>query len=45
MDVGSIMFIHSSKPIEIVEEITISYIDNLLPLLQRQARCKGWGFK
>jgi len=45
LDVGSAIFIHASKPIERGEEITISYFDTLLPLPQRQARSKSWGFK
>lgn len=45
MDVGSAMFIHASKPIKRGEEITISYFDTLVPLPQRQAMYKNWGFK
>jgi SET domain-containing protein len=45
IEVGSAMFIHASKTIKGGEEITISYFDTLVPLLQRQAMCKSWGFK
>jgi hypothetical protein len=45
LDVGSAMFIHASKPIERGEEITIPYFDALVPLPQRQAMCKNWGFQ
>jgi hypothetical protein len=45
LEVGSAMFIHASKPIKGGEEITISYFDTLVPLLQRQAMCESWGFK
>jgi len=45
LKVGSAMFIHASKPIERGEEITIPYFDVLIPLPQRRAGCKNWGFK
>lgn len=44
LEVGSAMFIHACKPIERGEEITIPYMDVLVPLSLRQERLKNWGF-
>ncbi|MCO5553901.1 hypothetical protein L7F22_007427 [Adiantum nelumboides] len=42
--VGEAMFVHAARDIDEGDEITLPYIDTLVPLKQRRYAMKRWGF-